>query len=171
MLHTQRHPPSVPRRPWSLGSLALIAIFASLPVALGSVPALAATTTPSFPVPASAKVPPVGATTATTTTTTPTTYTPQSTAPLPAGTAATGTTPGTGAPTTHASHTNRLSTLAIALIVLAALLILACAAWVAARLTAFEPHWFRSARHALAEGGFRLSATWAEFTDWVRLGR
>jgi hypothetical protein len=55
--------------------------------------------------------------------------------------------------------------------VLAALLALACLLWALARLTAFEPRWARSARHALAEGGFRASATWAEFTDWVKLGR
>jgi hypothetical protein len=35
---------------------------------------------------------------------------------------------------------------------------------------AFEPHWLLSLRHAMAEAGFRLSATWAEFSDWVRLG-
>jgi hypothetical protein len=27
-----------------------------------------------------------------------------------------------------------------------------------------------SLRHAMAEAGFRASATWAEFSDWVRLG-
>jgi hypothetical protein len=63
------------------------------------------------------------------------------------------------------------STPAIILAVLAALLALACLLWALARLTAFEPRWARSARHALAEGGFRASATWAEFTDWVKLGR
>jgi hypothetical protein len=53
---------------------------------------------------------------------------------------------------------------------LAGLLALGCAAWGIARLRAYEPHWARSARHAVAEAGFRVSATWAEFSDWIRLG-
>ena len=39
-----------------------------------------------------------------------------------------------------------------------------------ARRRAYEPRWWLSLRHALAEAGFRASATWAEFTDWLRLG-
>ena len=54
---------------------------------------------------------------------------------------------------------------------LAALLVLGCIAWAIARERAIEPHWTLSLRHAMAEAGFRASATWAEFTDWVRLGR
>jgi hypothetical protein len=53
---------------------------------------------------------------------------------------------------------------------IAALLLLACAAWAFARSRAYEPHWLLSLRHAMAEAGFRTSATWAEFSDWVRLG-
>jgi hypothetical protein len=64
-----------------------------------------------------------------------------------------------------------VSTGAIALAALAALLALACAAWAVARWQAYEPRWTVSMRHAMAEAGFRASATWAEFTDWVRLGR
>jgi hypothetical protein len=70
--------------------------------------------------------------------------------------------------TTH--HSETLSTGAIAIAVVAALLVLACIAWALARRRAFEPHWLLSLRHAMAEAGFRLSATWAEFADWVRLG-
>jgi hypothetical protein len=55
--------------------------------------------------------------------------------------------------------------------VLAALLVLGCLAWAVARRRAFEPQWTLSFRHAMAEAGFRASATWAEFTDWLRLGR
>jgi hypothetical protein len=55
--------------------------------------------------------------------------------------------------------------------VIAALLLLACAAWAFARSRAYEPRWLVSMRHAMAEAGFRTSATWAEFTDWARLGR
>jgi hypothetical protein len=75
---------------------------------------------------------------------------------------------GRGASVTH--HTRRLSTLAIVVAVLGALLIVACVAWALARQLAIEPHWWLSLRHAMAEAGFRASATWAEFTDWVRLG-
>jgi hypothetical protein len=64
-----------------------------------------------------------------------------------------------------------LSTGAIVIAVLAALLVLACIAWALARSSAFEPHWLLSLRHAIAEAGFRASATWSEFADWARLGR
>lgn len=36
---------------------------------------------------------------------------------------------------------------------------------------AWDPAWARASRHAFAEAGVRASATWAEFVDWVRLGR
>ncbi|HEY2217171.1 MAG TPA: hypothetical protein VGH21_06725 [Solirubrobacteraceae bacterium] len=64
-----------------------------------------------------------------------------------------------------------LSTGAIVIAALAALLILACIGWALARRRAFEPHWLLSLRHAMAEAGFRASATWSEFADWARLGR
>jgi hypothetical protein len=60
---------------------------------------------------------------------------------------------------------------AIALAAAGALVVLACLAWALARVVALEPRWTLSARHAIAEAGFRASATWAEFSDWVRLGR
>jgi hypothetical protein len=63
-----------------------------------------------------------------------------------------------------------LSTGAIVAASLGALLALGCAAWGLARRRAFEPHWSLSLRHAIAEAAFRASATWAEFTDWIRLG-
>jgi hypothetical protein len=55
--------------------------------------------------------------------------------------------------------------------VLAALVALACVTWGVARMLDFEPHWTLSLRHAMAEAGFRASATWAELGDWMRLGR
>jgi hypothetical protein len=70
----------------------------------------------------------------------------------------------------RSSHSNTLSTGAIAIAVVAALLVLACIGWALARRRAFEPRWLLSLRHAMAEAGFRASATWAEFSDWVRLG-
>jgi hypothetical protein len=64
-----------------------------------------------------------------------------------------------------------VSALAIAIAALGALLVLACAAWALARRRAFEPHWWLSMRHSMAEAGHRASGTWAEFSDWARLGR
>jgi hypothetical protein len=75
-----------------------------------------------------------------------------------------------GAMLAASSHATGLSSSAIAIAVAAALLILGCAAWAIARGRAFEPRWTLSLRHAMAEAGFRVSATWAEFLDWVRLG-
>jgi hypothetical protein len=123
-------------------------------------------TTPTFPTPASAKVQPT------------TTYVPAGATPLPS-------TSPTGAATTptvptrtllkstlhaRAKRSGKLSTEAIVIAVIAALVALGCAAWGLARRRAFEPHWWLSLRHAMAEAGFRASATWAEFTDWARLG-
>ncbi len=51
-----------------------------------------------------------------------------------------------------------------------ALFVLACLVWAVFRLGAYEPHWLASARHSAAEAAYRASATWAEFTDWARLG-
>lgn len=53
---------------------------------------------------------------------------------------------------------------------LAALLILLCIAWAIMRWLAFEPHWMLSTRHSMAEASYRLSATFSEFADWIRLG-
>jgi hypothetical protein len=63
-----------------------------------------------------------------------------------------------------------LSTGAIVIAALAALAILGCAAWGVARWRALEPRWTLSLRHTITEAGFRASATWAEFADWLKLG-
>jgi hypothetical protein len=39
------------------------------------------------------------------------------------------------------------------------------------RWAAVDPLWLQRSRHATAEAGWRTSAAWAEFTDWLRLGR
>jgi hypothetical protein len=145
--------------------------------------------TPTFPVPASARVHPATTVAGTTTppkvtltpTTSPATTTPPTTsvpaASVPAGAATTIPTTTVkaviaGQPATHtAKHSESLSAAAIAAAVIAAVLVLACIAWALARRRAFEPHWLLSLRHAMAEAGFRASATWAEFSDWARLGR
>ena len=40
-----------------------------------------------------------------------------------------------------------------------------------ARWFAWEPAWSVRFRHAAGEAGWRASSTFAEFTDFVRLGR
>jgi cobalamin biosynthesis Mg chelatase CobN len=116
-----------------------------------------------------------------------TTYVPAGSTPVPSTAPSTAaSTPTVTIPATEAAHVTAatpataaapakkgdqpISTGAIVIAVLAALLILACGAWAVARHSAFEPYWLLSLRHAMAEAGFRVSATWAEFTDWLRLG-
>ena len=87
----------------------------------------------------------------------------------PSGTPAESARPG-GSPTPSRHAGRHLSDGEIVVAALAALLALGCAAWGLARRRAFEPRWWLSLRHAMAEAGFRASATWAEFADWVRMG-
>ncbi len=127
-----------------------------------------ATTTPATTTPATATTTPATAATTpapTVTATKTTTTTPLFTPTQPAQ--ASGAHPASG-PRAHSS--SKLSTPALIAAVLAALLALGCAVWGIARMSAYEPRWTLSLRHAMAEAGFRASATWAEFTDWARLG-
>ncbi len=71
----------------------------------------------------------------------------------------------------HAASSGKLSNAAIAAVVVATVVVVCCVAWAVVRMTAFEPRWMQSLRHSVAEAGFRASATWAEFSDWARLGR
>lgn len=59
----------------------------------------------------------------------------------------------------------------IALAIVLALAALASTAVLLTRFLALEPRWLVRSRHATAEAGWRTSAAWAEFTDWLRLGR
>jgi hypothetical protein len=59
----------------------------------------------------------------------------------------------------------------VALGVIGALLLLGGLGYGLSRWLAWEPRWATRMRHATGEAGWRASATWAEFTDWVRLGR
>jgi len=59
----------------------------------------------------------------------------------------------------------------VALAVLGGLVALALLAWGLVRLFAWEPRWLASARHAIAEAGWRTSGAWEDFTDWLRRGR
>ena len=51
------------------------------------------------------------------------------------------------------------------------LLLLLGALWAAVQWAGFNPPWLQRWRHASHEAGWRASAAWSEFTDWVRLGR
>jgi hypothetical protein len=59
----------------------------------------------------------------------------------------------------------------VAIAALAAILALAALVWGYGRWRGFESRWMLGAGHALSEAGYRLEATWADFTDWVRFGR
>ncbi len=59
----------------------------------------------------------------------------------------------------------------VLLAIIGALLLLAAAAWGSARWWAWEPAWVSRFKHAGAEAGWRSSASWAEFRDWLRFGR
>jgi hypothetical protein len=105
---------------------------------------------------------------------------PAATTPPPAATVYTGpvpTSPGSGTLTATGANAakrqpakSEISTLAIVIAALGALLLLACAAWALARRRAYEPRWWLSLQHSLAEAGYRTSSTWAEFSDWARRG-
>jgi len=81
--------------------------------------------------------------------------------------------PGASGSAQHPASTassSKLSTGAILAAVLGGLIALACLVWGAFRWSAVEPRWTLPLRHSVAEAGFRASAVWAEFTDWIRLG-
>src|SRR5829696_3719329 len=59
----------------------------------------------------------------------------------------------------------------VALAVLAILAVTLLALWGVLRWAAWEPDWAPRWRHAAAEAGWRASLGWADFRDWLRLGR
>lgn len=71
----------------------------------------------------------------------------------------------------HGGNSRGLSALAIALAAAGALLALVCLIWALARWLALEPRWIGAMGHSMREAGFHASATWAEFSDWAKLGR
>jgi hypothetical protein len=117
---------------------------------------------------------------ATTTATTPGASTPQSASPTgptgPATLAPATTGPGTpatlGIVATKKKPQSRkgLSGLALALAIAGALLILACLIWAAARWMGLQPRWATTTMYSLREASYHASATWAEFSDWAKLG-
>ncbi|HTA96316.1 MAG TPA: hypothetical protein VK730_01585 [Solirubrobacteraceae bacterium] len=144
-----------------------------------------ATTTPATSVPTGTT--PTSATTSTSAptgaarpgTVAPPTTTPASAATQTASTATsalpTTTTPATGSTTVIVAHKQNpsakgLSAGALALAILGALLVLGCIVWALGRWLALEPRWTISLTHSLREASYRASETWAEFSDWARLG-
>jgi hypothetical protein len=103
----------------------------------------------------------------------PVTTTPEAppTSTVPAQPAPTGTTAQPeSAPTSGVRHDDRTA-LVVALIALGALALLALATWGWARMRGWDSTWGARVRHAWGEAGYRVSATWSEFGDWLRLGR
>jgi hypothetical protein len=173
---------SSPRRALRPAAAPLIALLlcvagsgAGLASAQAAAPSPATTPTTTY-VPSGGTAVPGAATPATpsTATTTPAVSIPAtpSVQTTPAPTTAPAQTPAAGtAKAGKASRGDRpLSTGAIVIAALAALLLLGILGWALARRRAFEPHWLLALRHAMAEAGFRASATWSEFADWARLG-
>ena len=100
---------------------------------------------------------------------------PATTTPQPAPTASPAPAVADGAILTAASSTQDnggdLPAPLVALAFVALLAALVTAALAAARWWAVDAPWMQRSRHATAEAGWRTSAAWAEFTDWLRLGR
>jgi hypothetical protein len=122
----------------------------------------ATATTPAPTVTTPAQTTPAQPAPATTTPVTP----PAATAPAPQAA------PAPAATTTlHERRANGTKALLLGIAVLAAVLALGLLAWAITRWGAWEPAWALGARHAIGEAGYRVTATWAEFADWLRLGR
>jgi cobalamin biosynthesis Mg chelatase CobN len=73
------------------------------------------------------------------------------------------------APTTTGADNTPAPLLVLALML--GLLLVLGALWASVRWLGFDPPWLARWRHASQEAGWRASAAWSEFTDWVRLGR
>lgn len=63
-----------------------------------------------------------------------------------------------------------LSGLALVLAIVGVLLILACLVWAVARWMGLQPRWSTAMMYSLREASYHASATWAEFSDWARIG-
>jgi hypothetical protein len=124
-----------------------------------------------------AGAPPETTTTPTTPATTPTgaTTPPAATTPTqPATTVPTTPAPAATAPASHAGGSGGgrdRTPLAVAAIAIGALLLALLGLWSLARARGWDAPRLARARHAWGEAGFRTSGMWAEFADWLRLGR
>lgn len=88
------------------------------------------------------------------------------TAPAPSA-EGTVTTPGVQQPGVARDRTPLL----LGLVALGGLLLLGLILWGLARLRGWDPPLLARVRHAWGEAGYRVTSTWSEFTDWLRLGR
>jgi hypothetical protein len=103
---------------------------------------------------------------ATTTTPSPaTTVPPATTAPPTATTAA----PAPAARDTGPDAGDRAAVLL--LVVFGGLFLICAVLWALARWQAWDPPFMARWRHATGEAGWRAGNAWAEFTDWLRIGR
>jgi hypothetical protein len=74
--------------------------------------------------------------------------------------------------TTTVHHSPGNHTAAVVLLVaIGALLAIGAIVWATVSHSAQEPEWLLHARHATGEAGWRMSNTWAEFLDFLRIGR
>jgi hypothetical protein len=101
----------------------------------------------------------IAATTATPPTPTPT----PATAPAP--------TPAPSTTVTIHHHSGNHTAALVLLIAVGLLLALGALIYAATTRAATEPEWLLRSRHATGEAGWRISNTWAEFVDFLRLGR
>lgn len=150
-------------RPFTVALLALLATLALAPLARAQTTSVLPGTSGTVPgtVDTTTVVPPTTAAPPPSTATIQTTATPQT-----AQTASTATPASNGPGSTNDS---KLPVLLLA--VLGAILLAAALAIAAARWWAYDPPWLVRSRHATAEAGWRTSAAWAEFRDWLRIGR
>ena len=151
----------------ALAPASALAVVKTLPTT--STPAASATT-PASPTGGAAAPAPTATTPAAST---PAASTPAATTLTPAAAGTPSTTPAPAPTSTTAKSSGKgggVSGWAILAAALGALLVLACAVWAVFRFGAYEPHWLASARHSVAEAGYRVSETWAELLDWARLG-
>ncbi|WP_027005412.1 hypothetical protein [Conexibacter woesei] len=151
-------------RPVTVALLALLATLALAPLARAQTTSVLPGTSGTLPgsVATTTVVPPTTAAPPPSTATIQTTATPQT------GQAGTSTaTPASDGP--GSTNDSKLPVLLLA--VLGAILLAAALAIVAARWWAYDPPWLVRTRHATAEAGWRTSAAWAEFRDWLRIGR
>jgi hypothetical protein len=94
------------------------------------------------------------------------------TTPAPTPYPSSGSTPVSNASlATHAAGASSAPAPVIALAIVLVLMAMAALWWSLTAWRGLEPRWLVGARHAWSEAGYRASGTWAEFTDWVRLGR
>ena len=100
-----------------------------------------------------------------------TTTAPAATTTAPAATQPPAATPTTAAPAAAKPGAAADAGVPVVLVVAGALVLLVLVLWGLARWWAWEPRWLVRWRHATGEAGWRASAAWAEFTDWLRLGR